>query len=247
MKRIVGIIPSRYDSSRFPGKPLADIAGKPMIQRVYEQAKKCASLTDVIVATDDQRILDCVNGFDGKAEMTDPNHLNGTERCAEVARKTNADYFINIQGDEPFIKPEQIEKVVSILDGKTQLGTLVKKISDTSALNDPNTMKVILNGNNEALYFSRTAIPYLRDYPQNEWLEHHTFYKHIGIYAYRNDVFQEIVQLKPSLLETAESLEQLRWLENGLKIKVAETNIETKGVDVPEDIIEALKLEGIHE
>jgi len=243
--KIIGIIPARYGSTRFPGKPLVDIAGKPMIQRVYEQASKASTLNEVIVATDNQRIFDQVSAFGGTAMMTSETHRNGTERCAEVAEKTDADYYINIQGDEPFIKPEQIENLCAILDGVTQLGTLVKKITDSSLLNNPNTMKVLLNNSHEAIYFSRTCIPYLRDFPFESWLDQHTFFKHIGIYAYRSDIIQEIVKLEMGRLEKAESLEQLRWIENGYKIKVAETNLENIGIDTPEDIDRALKLEGL--
>ncbi len=239
---IIGIIPSRYASSRFPGKPLADIAGKPMIQRVYEQTSKCKLLTKVVVAADDKRIHDCVKSFGGVVEMTSSSHSNGTERCAEVAARHSCDYIINIQGDEPFIQPEQIEGLCAILDGKTQLGTLVKEITDTSLLDDPNTMKVILSGSDKALYFSRNCIPFLRDHPKEEWLDQHTFYKHIGIYAYRADILKNIVRLPTGKLEKAESLEQLRWLENGYQINVAETSFETTGIDTPADISRAIAI-----
>lgn len=243
--KIIGIIPSRFASTRFPGKPLADIGGKPMIQRVYEQASSCEDLTKVIVATDDDRIRNCVKGFGGNVMMTSSNHSNGTERCAEVSKNEVADYFINIQGDEPFIKPEQISKLASILDGKTELGTLVKEISDPSLLDNHNTIKVVMNKDHEALYFSRNCIPFVRDHEKKDWLQHHTFYKHIGIYAYRSDIIEKIVKLSPGLLEKTESLEQLRWLENGYTIKVAETNFETIGIDAPEDVNKALELEGL--
>lgn len=245
MPNIIGIIPSRFASTRFPGKPLADIAGKPMIQRVYEQAKKCGQLQRVIVATDDERIKACLESFGGEVEMTSKEHTNGTERCAEVAARNNADYYINIQGDEPFIKPEQIQSLAEILDGQTQLGTLVKRIADPALLDNPNTMKVLLNKKKEALYFSRACVPYIRDFPKDEWLDHHTFYKHIGIYAYRKDILEKVVNLPLGLLEQAESLEQLRWLENGYSITVAETSLETIGIDAPEDVERALKLEGL--
>ncbi|MEQ9231643.1 MAG: 3-deoxy-manno-octulosonate cytidylyltransferase [Cyclobacteriaceae bacterium] len=245
MKKIIGIIPSRYASTRFPGKPLADIGGKPMIQRVFEQASKSSSLAEVIVATDDERIQECVLGFGGKVAMTSPDHTNGTERCAEVAETNSADYYINIQGDEPFIHPEQIDTLAAILDGSTQLGTLVKKITDPSLLDNPNTMKVVLKKNWEALYFSRNCVPFVRDAEKKDWLYHHTFYKHIGIYAYRADVLSEITKLPQGLLEKAESLEQLRWLENGYTIKVAETEHESMGIDTPEDVDRALKMSGL--
>ncbi len=242
MKKIIGIIPSRYASTRFPGKPLADIGGKPMIQRVYEQASKSDSLSEVIVATDDDRIKECVLGFGGKVAMTSLSHANGTERCAEVAAAHLADYYINIQGDEPFIHPEQIDTLAAILDGTTQLGTLVKKITDSSLLDNPNTMKVVLKKNWEALYFSRSCVPFVRDFEKGDWLDHHTFFKHIGIYAYRADILKEITKLPQGELEKAESLEQLRWLENGFTIKVAETKHETMGIDTPEDVERAIKI-----
>lgn len=239
--KIVGIIPSRYASTRFPGKPLADIGGKAMIQRVYEQASKSKALVDVIVATDDHRILDFVQSFGGKAMMTAESRQNGTERCAEVAEKYPADYYINIQGDEPFIHPQQIDALAGILDGHTELGTLIKKLSDPTLLDNPNTMKVVFNTRMEALYFSRSCVPYVRDAAKQDWLTKHTFYKHIGIYAYRADILKEITQLPMGSLEKAESLEQLRWLENGYTIKLAITEHETIGIDMPEDVERALK------
>lgn len=238
--KIVGIIPSRYASTRFPGKPLADIGGKPMIQRVYEQAKKSKSLSEVIVATDDQRIYDFVESFGGRAMITREDHQNGTERCAEVAGKYEADYYINIQGDEPFIHPEQIDVLAGLLDGQTELGTLIKKLTDPTLLDNPNTMKVVFNKRMEALYFSRNCVPFIRDAEKGQWLGKHTFYKHIGIYAYRSDVLQSITTLEMSSLERAENLEQLRWLENGYQIKLAVTEHETIGIDVPEDVARAI-------
>lgn len=216
-----------------------------MIQRVYEQVIKCKALDRVIVATDDERIHAAVSSFGGNVEMTSESHTNGTERCAEVASKHAATYYINIQGDEPFIKPEQISALAAILDGDIELGTLVKPVSDPEVLDNTNNMKVVLNKDKEALYFSRNCVPFLRDLPKSEWLAHHTFYKHIGIYAYRSDVLKKIVKLEQGLLEKAESLEQLRWLENGFRIKVAETDLETIGIDAPEDVEKALKLEGL--
>ncbi len=245
MTKIIAIIPARYASSRFPGKPLVDIAGKPMIQRVYEQASLCQGLTDVIVATDDERIKETVDSFGGKAEITLASHTNGTERCQEVASRNPADFYVNIQGDEPFIKPQQIDDLIEILNSKTELGTLVKKITDPDLLENPNTMKVVLNSKNEAMYFSRNCIPYVRDHEKTEWLKQHTFFKHIGIYAYRRDILDQIVSLPQSSLEKAESLEQLRWLENGYTIRVAKTQVETIGIDTPEDVDRALKMEGL--
>lgn len=242
--KIAGIIPARYASTRFPGKPLVRIFGKTMIMRVYEQAVKSQKLDTVIVATDDQSIYDEVQNHGGTVMMTGDHHLNGTERCNEVLQKAKEsyDYAINIQGDEPYIQPEMIDQLAAILDGNTELGTLVKKIDDPEALENPNTMKVVFNNNDEALYFSRNCIPHLRGIPSAEWLTHHDFYKHIGIYAYRADILEKITALPPSGLEKAESLEQLRWLENGLKIKIAKTEYESQGVDTPEDLNRLEKL-----
>ena len=211
-----------------------------MIQRVYERAMKCDRLADVIIATDDQRIVEGVISFGGSVMMTSPEHTNGTERCAEVARKYGADYYINIQGDEPFIFPEQIDTLCGLLNGEVQLATLVKSITDPELLTNPNTMKVVFTKNMDALYFSRSCIPYIREASQPDWINRHQYYRHIGIYAYRSDVLQEVVQLPISDLERAESLEQLRWLENGYRIKVGLTDYESIGVDVPEDIKRAL-------
>ncbi len=237
---IAGIIPARYASSRFPGKPLINIGGKTMIQRVYEQACQAKTLKTVIVATDDERIYQHVQDFGGNVVMTSPNHPSGTDRCYEaytLSGMKDIDAIVNIQGDEPFIQPGQIDLLCSIFDSReVQLGTLVKKLKNAADLNNPNAMKVVLNKDKEALYFSRSPIPYLRNHPQEKWLDNHTFYKHIGIYAYRTDVLQQIVQLPPSSLELAESLEQLRWLENGYKIKVAVTDYESISVDTPEDL-----------
>lgn len=241
--RILGLIPARYASTRFPGKPLIDIHGKSMIQRVYEQASKSATLNDVAVATDDERIREHVEGFGGKVLMTANTHLSGTDRCAEAARQLPGfDVIINIQGDEPYIDSRQIDLLGQCFnDPQVELATLVKIISSNEELNNVNSPKVILNKRSEALYFSRTPIPYLRDKNNGSWLEEHTFYKHIGVYGYRADILQAITKLPVSLLEKAESLEQLRWLENGYKIKVAVTDIETKAIDTPEDLKTVLK------
>lgn len=241
--RILGLIPARYASTRFPGKPLIDIHGKSMIQRVYEQASKSATLNDVAVATDDERIREHVEGFGGKVLMTANTHLSGTDRCAEAARQLPGfDVIINIQGDEPYIDSRQIDLLGQCFnDPQVELATLVKIISSNEELNNVNSPKVILNKHSEALYFSRTPIPYLRDKSNGSWLEEHTFYKHIGVYGYRADILQAITKLPVSLLEKAESLEQLRWLENGYKIKVAVTDIETKAIDTPEDLKTVLK------
>jgi 3-deoxy-manno-octulosonate cytidylyltransferase (CMP-KDO synthetase) len=235
---ILGIIPARYASTRFPGKPLVDIAGKSMIRRVYEQAKKCADLSEVIVATDDERIFDHVKDFGGVAVMTSAAHQSGTDRCAKVALSyPQYNVIINIQGDEPFIDPEQISKLISCFQSPdTQIATLVKKIKNEQELFNPNSPKVLANKRSEAIYFSRSPLPYIRGEEQQNWLQHFTYFKHIGIYGYRADVLQEITKLPVSPLEKAESLEQLRWIENGYRIKVAETELETFAVDTPEDL-----------
>lgn len=244
--KFIGIIPARYGSSRFPGKPLADMAGKPMIQRVYEQVKK--ALDEVWVATDDERILQVVENFGGKAVLTSPDHKSGTDRCNEAFSKigNEFDVIINIQGDEPFIQPQQIETLKTCFDSKdTELATLVKpfkKEDGFEVLFNPNSPKVILNKNSEAIYFSRSIIPYIRDVHHTEWLDKHIFYKHIGMYAYRADILKKITLLPQSNLELAESLEQLRWIENGYKIKVGLTDIETIGIDTPEDMQKAIQL-----
>jgi 3-deoxy-manno-octulosonate cytidylyltransferase (CMP-KDO synthetase) len=236
--RILGIIPARYASTRFPGKPLIDIDGKTMIQRVYEQAKLSGKLSGVVVATDDERILNHITSFGGRAVLTSDKHQSGTDRCAEVAEAfPDFDIFINIQGDEPFIDPKQIDLLCSCFENNTtELATLVKEIQTSEELINPNSPKVILNKNAEAIYFCRTAIPFLRNTDSSEWINAHTFYKHIGIYGYRKDALKAITQLEVSTLEKAEALEQLRWIENGYKIKVAITDIETQAIDTPEDL-----------
>lgn len=244
--KFIAIIPARYGSSRFPGKPLADMAGKPMIQRVYEQVKK--AFDEVWVATDDERILKIVEDFGGKAVLTSPDHKSGTDRCNEAFSKigNGFDVVINIQGDEPFIQPQQIETLKTCFDSKeTELATLVKpfkKEDGFEILFNPNSPKVVLNKSSEAIYFSRSIVPYIRDAHHTEWLDKHIFYKHIGMYAYRADVLKKITLLPQSNLELAESLEQLRWIENGYKIKVGLTDIETIGIDTPEDMEKAIKL-----
>jgi len=245
MMKFIGIIPARYASTRFPGKPLADMNGKPMIQRVYEQVKDV--LDSVCVATDDIRIENAVKAFGGQVVMTSDQHRSGTDRCYEAYQKIGEGYdvIVNIQGDEPFIHPEQIQTIKTCFaDANTQIATLVKPFrSDDdfeSTLFNPNSPKVVLNNNNEAMYFSRSIIPYIRSKKYTEWLPSHTFYKHIGLYAYRAQVLKEITQLPQSALELAESLEQLRWLENGYKIKVGITEQETIGIDTPEDMEKAL-------
>ncbi|GAB3203293.1 3-deoxy-manno-octulosonate cytidylyltransferase (CMP-KDO synthetase) [Pontibacter aydingkolensis] len=235
---VLGIIPARYASTRFPGKPLTDINGKSMIQRVYEQAKS-ADLAEVLVATDDQRIFEHVKSFGGKAVMTAEHHQSGTDRCFEAYQQYNQpfEYIINIQGDEPFIKPEQINLVASCFrNPQTQLATLIKKIETAEELFNVNAPKVVISKTGDALYFSRQPIPYCRNVPNDIWHRQHTYYKHIGIYGYHTDILEQITQLPPSALELAESLEQLRWLEHGFKIATAITEFETIGIDTPEDL-----------
>lgn len=243
--KFAAIIPARYASTRFPGKPLADMNGKCMIQRVYEQVKKCIS--DVYVATDDNRIANTVTQFGGNAIMTSDKHRSGTDRCYEALTKINGtfDAVINIQGDEPFIKPEQIKAIMACFDTpETEIATLVRPFTEDDgfdALFNSNSPKVILNKKGEAIYFSRSIIPYIRNFKHTEWLKHHVFYKHIGMYAYRSDILKEITALPQTPLEIAESLEQLRWIENGYRIKVGITTQETIGIDTPEDMEKALK------
>lgn len=236
---ILGIIPARYASTRFPGKPLIDIGGKSMIQRVYEQAKKCISISEVIVATDDERIFEHVHAFGGKAVITSSEHQSGTDRCAEVALlHPEFEVIINIQGDEPFIDPEQLTKVAACFsDPNTQLATLIKKVLTEEELNNVNSPKVIINRFAEAIYFSRSPLPHIRGQQPADWLQHFTYFKHIGVYGYRADILQQITNLPISSLEKAESLEQLRWIENGYRIKTAETELETHAVDTPEDLL----------
>jgi len=235
--RIIGVIPARYNSSRFPGKPLANINGKSMIERVYKQAKKCKLLYDVIVATDHQVIFNEVISFGGKVEMTS-EHNSGTERCNELAQKIKGDFdiLINIQGDVPYINPKQIHQIANIFTCKdTKIGTLVKKIKTSDELLDKNIVKVIVD-NNYALDFTRLIETNINNINTDIFFIDNTFYKHIGIYGYRIDVLEEICKLKQTPREKKEQLEQLRWLDNSYKIKVSETMLESKSVDVPKDI-----------
>lgn len=236
--KVLGIIPARFASTRFPGKPLVEIQGKSMIQRVYEQALKAGSLTKVVVATDDERIANEINSFDGSFVMTAGTHQSGTDRCAEVARHfPDYDIVINIQGDEPFIDPKQIDLLVSCFERENvQLATLIKKIQTEDELFNNNIPKVVINSRQEAIYFSRHTIPYIRNTEKDKWLNSQQFYKHIGIYGYTTLSLQEITKLKPSALEIAESLEQLRWIENGYAIQTRVTDIETIAIDTPEDL-----------
>lgn len=247
MMKFLAVIPARYASTRFPGKPLAVLGGKPVIRRVYEQVTRV--LDDAVVATDDERIRDAVLAFGGKAVMTSPDHRSGTDRCREAYETVCAregreyDVVINVQGDEPFIHPTQIETVMRCFDDPaTDIATLVKPFAPAdglAALENPNSPKVVLDAASRALCFSRSVIPYLRGVPREEWLAHHTFYKHIGLYAFRTEVLRAVTSLSQSALELAESLEQLRWLENGYKIGVGMSDVETIGIDTPEDLEKA--------
>lgn len=235
--KFIGLIPARYASTRFPGKPLALLGGKPVILRVYEQV--ASVLDDACVATDDERIFDCVKNFGGKVVMTRTDHKSGTDRIEEAIEKIGGDYdvIVNIQGDEPFIQKSQIETVCRCFDDeKTQIATLGKPFTDMDAVANPNSPKIVIDNNSFAMYFSRSIIPFVRGKEQAEWLQHYPFLKHLGIYAYRRDVLRQITQLPQSSLEIAESLEQLRWLQNGFKIKVGLTDVETVGIDTPDDL-----------
>jgi 3-deoxy-manno-octulosonate cytidylyltransferase (CMP-KDO synthetase) len=239
--KFIGIIPARYASTRFPGKPLVDIAGKTMIQRVYEQSSK--AIDTVIVATDDKRIEKAVIGFGGKVVMTSKKHKSGTDRCNEAVEKyieetgESFDVVVNIQGDEPFIQPEQLKNVMSCFKTKsTQIATLVKPINNSEDILNKNKPKVVLNTKSEAIYFSRSPIPFVRGPKVADWVKKHQFYKHIGLYAYRIDILKKITELEQTPLEIAESLEQLRWIENGYKIKVEQTEFESIAIDTKQDL-----------
>lgn len=238
--RFIAIIPARYASTRFPGKPLAVLGGKPVIERVYEQVK--GVVDRVVVATDDERIQKAVEAFGGEVVMTSTEHRSGTDRCWEAYQKQGEEYdvVINVQGDEPFIAHSQLRAIMACFeDAGTDIATLVKPFTEEdglAALENPNSPKVVLDGMSRAIYFSRSVIPYLRGVEREQWLREHTFYKHIGMYAFRAAVLQQVTSLQQGLLEKAESLEQLRWLENGYKIGVGISDVETVGIDTPEDL-----------
>ncbi len=245
--KFIGIIPARYQSSRFPGKPLVSIHGRTMIQRVYERASQ--ALEEVIVATDDRRILEEVQRFGGQAVMTSDRHRSGTDRCAEalaIYRKDTGDPVdgvINIQGDEPLIHPEQLQEVMALFDDpQTAIATLVHEHHGLSEIVNPNAVKAVMDNQGRVLYFSRSPIPYLRDVPREKWSDHHPYLIHIGMYAYRAHILEEITKLPPSSLEKAESLEQNRWLENGYVIRAAVSKYRNYSVDTPEDLEQILHL-----
>ena len=235
--KFTAVIPARYASTRFPGKPLAMLGGKTVIQRVYEQA--ASVLSEVYVATDDERILSAVKAFGGRAVMTRADHQSGTDRIEEAVEKTGtqADVIINVQGDEPFIQPSQIKTLMALYDDpQTQIGTLGKRFDSMDAVSNPNSPKIVTDHRGFALYFSRSVIPFIRGIETDEWLSHYPFLKHLGVYAYRRKVLAEVTRLPQGQLEKAESLEQLRWLENGYRIRVGLTDVETVGIDTPADL-----------
>lgn len=231
------VIPARYASTRFPGKPLALLGGKTVIERVYQQVRKV--IDEVYIATDDERIAQAVNDFGGRCVMTSPNHQSGTDRIEEVVEKVpvKADVIINVQGDEPFIQPSQIETLCGLFDDpQTQIATLGKYFDTMDAVVNPNSPKIVCDLKGYAMYFSRSVIPFVRGKEQTEWLSHFPYLKHIGLYAYRREVLRQVTQLPQSPLEKTESLEQLRWLQNGYRIKVGITDVETVGIDTPDDL-----------
>jgi 3-deoxy-manno-octulosonate cytidylyltransferase (CMP-KDO synthetase) len=250
--RVLGIIPARFASSRFPGKPLVVIDGKTMIRRVYEQAKQCLGLTHVVVATDNQAIYNHVKLFNGEVIMTSEKHGSGTERCCEVIsllaeQGDQYDYVVNIQGDEPYINPIQIEELTRCLtEGRHNLATLARQIRTKEELFNPNVVKVVTDCNGYAMYFSRSPIPFTRGKEQEKWLESTGYFKHIGIYGYSSDVLKAIVSLPSADLETAESLEQLRWMENGFRIAVKRTEYESIAVDTPADLLKIANRDSGH-
>ncbi len=247
----IAIIPARYASTRFPAKPLALLGGKPIIQHVYERVAKV--FPQLCVATDDERIKQAVEAFNGQAVMTSPHHKSGTDRCSEAYCKmgVKADVIVNVQGDEPFIAESQFHEILACFDdAETEIATLVKPFTKEASyeqIENPNSPKVVVSNDNYALYFSRSVIPYLRGIPQEEWPAHHNYLKHIGLYAYRADVLQRITSMPQGCLEQCESLEQLRWLQAGIRIKVGYTDVETIGIDTPQDLERAEAFINQHE
>lgn len=242
--KVLGVIPARYGSSRFPGKPLIEIKGKSMIQRVYERSSQSKVLDDLVVATDDERIFDAVKKFGGKAIMTSTDHQSGTDRCLEAMLKVKGEFdvVINIQGDEPFIDPTQITDLANCFNDKeTDIATLVKRVHHAEGLFNPSMVKVVINNRDQAMYFSRSVIPYLHEVPKEQWTEQYEFLEHVGIYGYTSKSLEKITTLPISSLEVHEKLEQLRWLENGFTIKVAYTNVESEPIDTQEDLERILK------
>lgn len=244
---IIGIIPARYASTRFPGKPLIQINGKSMIQRVYEQAAKSQFMTKIIIATDDDRIAEHAKSFGAEVVITRADHPSGTDRCFEAYQLNGQkfDHVLNIQGDEPFLDPEQIDSLAKECKQDVEIATQMIKCTDHNLLFDKGEVKIILNSKNEALYFSRNVIPFIKGVEEKDWHRHFDYYRHVGMYAYRSDILEKITRLKPSALELAESLEQLRWLEHGYKIKCVETSYDSHCIDTPEDIEKVIRLMNI--
>ncbi|HON19484.1 MAG TPA: 3-deoxy-manno-octulosonate cytidylyltransferase [Salinivirgaceae bacterium] len=241
----LALIPARYASTRFPGKPLVDILGKPMIQHVFERTSRVFQFC--AVATDNEQIAEVVSAFEGTVIMTSPDHQSGTDRCAEALEKAEEifnqtfDVVINVQGDEPFLHPSQLEAIKEcFVNPEVQIATLIKKIDNIAELTDVNKPKAVIDQQHRAIYFSRHPIPYLRGIALEQWLDRHTYYKHIGLYAYRSNILQQITRLPQSSLEKAESLEQLRWIENGFTIHTVETTIENLSIDTPQDLEKVL-------
>lgn len=237
--KFIAIIPARYASTRFPGKPLVEIKGKPMVQHVYEKAVNSNLFQKVIVATDNEEIQKVILDFGGEVAMTNPNHQSGTDRCGEVIEQLNEifDVVVNIQGDEPFIHQSQLEELTDIFKSTpAQIGTLKKELSNPEDVFNPNVVKVVSGVDKRALYFSRNPIPFVRDFDQKDWFSKQKFYKHLGLYGYQSEVLKELVKLATSELEKSESLEQLRWLEHGYSIFISETKHESIGIDTPEDL-----------
>lgn len=247
MSSILGIIPARYASTRFPGKPLAEIKGKSMLRRVYEQTEKARLLDKIIVATDDGRIAAHAREFGANVVLTRPEHPSGTDRCYEAYQLCGEafDYVVNIQGDEPFLDPAQIDSLAEACTGSVEIATQMILCNSHEVLFDRGEVKIVLNEQREALYFSRSVIPFLKNVDEKEWHTHFDYYRHVGMYAYRSDILAKIAGMPPSPLERAESLEQLRWLENGYKIKCVETDFDSHCVDAPEDIEKVLRLMNI--
>ncbi|MBS1652471.1 MAG: 3-deoxy-manno-octulosonate cytidylyltransferase [Bacteroidetes bacterium] len=246
-KKILGIIPARYASSRFPGKPLAKILGKTMLQRVIEQSKKSQLLHNIIVATDNEEIKNHAQSLGVNAIITSEKHPSGTDRCYEAYTLLNEhfDYILNIQGDEPFLDPQQINSLLNACNGNNEILTQMIKCNSSEVLFDAGEVKITLDTNSNALYFSRAVIPHLKGIEPSQWHLHFPFYRHVGMYAYRSDILKKITSLQQSNLEKAESLEQLRWLENGFKIKCVETTYDSHCIDTPQDIEKVIKLMGI--
>ena len=243
--RVLAVIPARYASTRFPGKPLALLGGKPMIEWVWERVASMPAIDEAVVATDDGRIADTVATFGGRAMMTSDKHRSGTDRCGEVLERMEAkgkqfDVVVNVQGDEPFVQKSQLQTLVdSFENNDTQIATLMAPIGEVTELMSANNVKMVCDKEGKALYFSRQPIPYMRGVAMEEWLQRHTYYKHVGIYAFRSEVLKSVVRLPQSELELSESLEQLRWMENGYGIKVCQTEAGNMGIDTPEDLAAA--------